>query len=153
MRRRITDDIWEQVRTAYASGIGLREIARNMNIPEGTVLARAKREGWTQQIQSAKALAKRDDSLSVVTPVAAVALSMQERGERHIERMAGVSERGVDHIETMEGREILKSVDQIEKLDKVARRTFGLKNDNPYIGFSLNVLNLNSLGIQSSDDN
>jgi hypothetical protein len=35
------------------SGIGLREIARKMNIPEGTVLAHAKRHGWTQQIQVA----------------------------------------------------------------------------------------------------
>src|SRR5438876_9584905 len=52
--------------------------------------------------------------------------SMRQRGERHIESMAGVSERGVDHIETMDGPEILNSVDQIEKLDKVARRTFGL---------------------------
>ena len=42
--------------------------------------------------------------------------------------MAGVSERGVDHIETMGGLEILNSVDQIEKLHKVARRTFGLSN-------------------------
>jgi hypothetical protein len=33
-------------------GIGLREIARNMGIPEGTVLARAKREGWTRDIRS-----------------------------------------------------------------------------------------------------
>ena len=31
MRRRITNDIWEQVKTAFASGIGLREIARHMN--------------------------------------------------------------------------------------------------------------------------
>jgi len=47
------------MKTAYASGIiGLREIARNMGIPEGTVLARAKREGWTREIQNAKALAK-----------------------------------------------------------------------------------------------
>jgi hypothetical protein len=141
-RSRISADVWEQVKTAYATGsIGLREIARNMNIPEGTVLARAKREGWTQQIQSAKALAKREDALAV-TPVQAVAASMQQRGERHVERMAGVSERGVDHIETMDGPEILNSVDQIEKLDKVARRAFGLKDDNPYIGFSLNVLTL-----------
>jgi hypothetical protein len=42
---------------------------------------------------------------------------------------------------------ILNSVDQIEKLDKVARRTFGLK-DNPYSGFTLNVLNLGSLGLE-----
>jgi hypothetical protein len=33
--------MWEQIKTAYASGIGLREIARNMGIPEGTELARA----------------------------------------------------------------------------------------------------------------
>ena len=50
---------------------------------------------------------------------------MQQRGERHVERLASVSERAVDHIETMNGPEILNSVDQIEKLDKVARRTCG----------------------------
>ena len=106
MRRKITNELWEQIKTAFASGIGLREIARNMNIPEGTVLAHAKRESWTQQIQSAKALAKREDALDA-TPVEAVAMSMQQRGERHVERLASVPERAVDHIETM------NSVDQI----------------------------------------
>ena len=112
MRRKITNELWEQIKTAFASGIGLREIARNMNIPEGTVLAHAKRESWTQQIQSAKALAKREDALDA-TPVEAVAMSMQQRGERHVERLASVPERAVDHIETMNGPEILNSVDQI----------------------------------------
>ena len=70
MRRKITNELWEQIKTAFASGIGLREIARNMNIPEGTVLAHAKRESWTQQIQS---LAKREDALDA-TPVEAVAI-------------------------------------------------------------------------------
>jgi hypothetical protein len=143
--KRIPPDNWQQIRTAYASGIGLREIARNMNIPEGTVLARAQREGWTREIQNPKALVKREDASPAITVTQAVAMSMQRRGERHLERMAGVSERGVDHIETMDGPEILNSVDQIEKLDKVARRTFGLK-DNPYgEHFSLNVLNLSLL--------
>ena len=81
------------------------------------------------EIQNAKALVKREDAPLAVTPVEAVAMSMQQRGERHVERMAGVSERGVDHIETMDGPEILNSVDQIEKLDKVARRTFGLEDN------------------------
>jgi hypothetical protein len=147
VRGRISADIWEQIKTAYASGISLREIARNMGIPEGTVLAHAKREGWTRQIQSAKAVGKREDVPLAVTPVEAAAMSMQQRGERHIERMAGVSERGVDHIETMPGPEILNSVDQVEKIDKIARRTFGL-NDIPSSGFTLNVLNLNSLGVE-----
>jgi hypothetical protein len=36
-RSRISPEGWEQIKTAHASGIGLREIARNMGIPEGTV--------------------------------------------------------------------------------------------------------------------
>jgi hypothetical protein len=131
MRRRISNDIWEHVKTAFVSGIGLREIARNMGISAGTILSRAKREGWTRQIQNAKALSKREDAL-VVSPLKAVAMTMQQRGERHVERMAGVSERGVDHIETMDGPQILRSVDRIDKLDKVARRTFGLNDDDAH---------------------
>ena len=149
VRRTISKSTWAEIRTAYASGIGLRELSRNMGIAPGTVLSRAKREGWTRQIESSKALGKREDALAV-TPVAAVAMSMQRRGERHIERMAGVSERCVDHIETMDGSEILNSVVQIEKLDKVARRTFGL-NDNPYSGFTLNVLNINSIPLDNEE--
>jgi DNA-binding NarL/FixJ family response regulator len=38
MRRKITNETWEQIKTAYAAGVNLREIARKMNIPEGTVL-------------------------------------------------------------------------------------------------------------------
>jgi hypothetical protein len=116
-----------------------------MGIREGTVLARAKREGWTREIQNAKALVKRENPALVVTPVEAVAAALGERGQRHLKRMAGVSERGVDHIETMDGPEILNSVDQIEKLDKVARRTFGLDTHPLPSGFTLNVLNINSL--------
>jgi hypothetical protein len=150
VRRVITNATWAEIRTAHASGIGLREIARNMGIPEGTILSRAKREGWTREIQNAKALAKREDVSPAVTPVQAVAASMQQRGERHLKRMAGVSERGVDHIETMDGPEILNSVDEIEKLDKVARRTFGL-NDIPPTGFTLNVLTIDSLNVQTGE--
>jgi hypothetical protein len=69
-------------------------------------------------------------------------MSMQQRGERHVERMAGVSERGVDHIETMDGLRILRSIDQIDKLDKVARRTYGLDDIQPTGQITLNVLNV-----------
>ena len=63
----------------------------------------------------------------------AVAATLAQRGQRHLKRMADVSERGVDHIETMDGPEILTSIDEIEKLDRVARRTFGL-NDAEALG-------------------
>ena len=52
-RSRISSERWEHIKVAYISGIGLRELARKMNVPEGTVLAHAKRHGWTQQIQVA----------------------------------------------------------------------------------------------------
>jgi len=35
MRNKISPEDWNQIKTAYASGLGLREIARNMNIPQG----------------------------------------------------------------------------------------------------------------------
>ena len=77
MRRKIANGIWEQVKTAFATGsVSLRELARQMNIPEGTILARAKREGWTREIQNAKALVKREDASPAVTPVQAVAASI-----------------------------------------------------------------------------
>ena len=47
---RQSKNTWDQIKAGYAAGIGLREIARKMNVPEGTVLARAKREAWTQQM-------------------------------------------------------------------------------------------------------
>ena len=54
--KRIPRELWGQIKTAYASGIGSRELARNMEVPAGTGLARAKREGWTQQIAAAKSI-------------------------------------------------------------------------------------------------
>ncbi len=123
---RLSKDTWDQIKAAYAAGIGLREIARKMNVPEGTVLARAKREGWTQQIQTAKALVKREEASLAITPVQAVAMSMQQRGERHLGRMANIVEKTVPHVEAMEPGAILERVDDVEKLDKVARRTFGI---------------------------
>src|SRR5437764_3225912 len=103
---RLSKDTWDQIKAAYAAGIGLREIARKMNVPEGTVLARAKREGWTQQIAAAKQAVALPQS-NAIRPLQSIAAVMQERGERYRGRIAGVSEKVVDHLETMEADEIL----------------------------------------------
>jgi hypothetical protein len=124
--KRIPESTWAEIRTAYASGIGLREMARNMDIPAGTVLARAKREGWSRQRDNAKALAKRDDAAKAITPFEAASATMQQRGERHLGRMANIVEKTVPHVEAMEPGAILDRVDDVERLDKVARRTFGI---------------------------
>jgi hypothetical protein len=144
VRRTITNATWAEIRTAYASGIGLREIARNMGIPEGTVLARAQREGWSQQIQSAKALAKREESAPAVTATEAVAITMQQRGERHLARMANIVEKTVPHVEAMQPGAILDRIDNVETLDKVARRAFGIsdaKEDSTQWAVNIAILN------------
>jgi hypothetical protein len=125
MRCSISTEVWQQIKVGYAAGIGLREIARKMNIPVGTVLARAKREGWTQQIEAAKQAAALTQS-NAITPLQSIAAVTHERGERYRERIAGVSERLVGHIEAMCPDEILTRSAQFEKIDTIARRTFGL---------------------------
>jgi hypothetical protein len=42
----------------------------------------------------------------------------------------------------MDGRGILRSIDEIEKLDKVARRTYGLDDTQATGQITLNVLNV-----------
>ena len=130
MRRQISNDTWEQIKTAYASGIGLRELARNMDIPSGIVLARAKRERWTQQIQCAKTQVRVVQS-NAITPMQSAAITLQERGQRYAERMAGVSERVLPHLETLPPAEILGNARNLEQLDRVARRNFGLDDLRP----------------------
>ena len=133
VRSRVSSERWEQIKTAYASGIGLREIARNVDIPAGTVLARAKREGWTQQIAAAKHAIASTQS-NAITPLQSIAAVMQERGERYRERIAGVSEKVAGHLETMGPDDILNRAAQVERFDTVARRTFGLNEAPPSQG-------------------
>jgi hypothetical protein len=143
-RSRISPECWEQIKTARASGIGLREIARNMGIPAGTILSRAHREGWTREIQNAKALVKREDSTPAVTATEAVAISIQQRGERHLGRMANIVEKTVPHVEAMEPGGILDRIDDVETLDKVARRTFSIsdaKDDPTHWAVNIAILN------------
>lgn len=136
MRRKITPETWKQVQTACAAGIGLREIARNAGLPEGTVLAKAKREGWTQQIRDAKALS--DPQSPGITPMQSAAVTMRQRAERHVERIAGVAEGVMPHLEAMEPAAVLDGIHEIEKFDRMARRNYGL-DTQPVIGGALNV--------------
>jgi hypothetical protein len=116
VRSRISSERWQQIKTAYASGIGLREIARKMGIPPGTILARAKREAWSKQISDAKSLAKRDDTTPTVTE--AVAFTLRDRKDKtklHLSRYAvEASERAANH------RQKLKISRQVRDVAAVA---------------------------------
>ena len=136
--------MWEQIKTAFASGIGLRELARNMGIPSGTILARASREGWTRQIEWAKSAVKPADA--IVPAFTAATQTLQARADRHVERMAGITEKVLPHLEAMPPAEILGNARILERFDYVARRNYGLDDRPPPGGiFSVNVLADHSL--------
>jgi len=93
-----------------------------MNVSEGTVLARAKREGWTQQVQAAKALVPYDVKQSnAITTMQSAATVMAERGERYRQRMAGVTDKVLRPLERCRLTKFLIA-DQLDRYDRVARR-------------------------------
>ena len=111
-----------------------------MAIPEGTVLAGASREQWTPSIEAAKHLAKSPEN-AIVPAYDAAAQTMQARAERHVERMAGVTDKVLPHLESMEPGEILDSARNLERFDYVARRNYGLDNQPNSSGpLTLNLL-------------
>jgi hypothetical protein len=116
-----------------------------MGIPEGTVLSYAKRKGLTHEIATAKlverpelarALAK-SDAINAITPLQSVATTIVQRGQRHVERMAGVTEKVLPHLEQMPPAKVLKDIHEIEKYDRMARRNYGLGDST--VGGSLSV--------------
>lgn len=121
----------------------------NPGISEGTVLSRAKREGWTQQIARAKLIQRpelarelaKPDAINAITPLQSVAITMQQRGERYTERMAGVSERVLPHLETLPPSEPLDKARNVEQYDRWSRRNYGLDSMPPSGGsLNLNIL-------------
>ena len=101
---------------------------------------------WTQQIAAAKIasqpeLAKeiiKADAINAITPLQSIAVTMQERAERHVYRMAGVTDRVLPHLESMQSNSVLDRVHDIEKYDRLARRNYGL-SDNQGESSSLNL--------------
>ena len=136
-RRKVPGSQWAEIRTGFAAGIGLRDMARKLGIPDGTVLARAKRENWTRQIQQAKTLATHEPQSGATTVMQSVARTMAERGQRHVAQMADVTDKVMPHVGAMEPGAILDRIEDIDRLDKVARRTYGLEDGSQHGGVSL----------------
>jgi hypothetical protein len=75
-----------------------------MGIPEGTVLARAKRKGWTRHVQAAKAKAQPPEAeqSNAITPMQSAAPVMATRAERQVEKMGGILEKVVHEVGQMQ---------------------------------------------------
>jgi hypothetical protein len=69
----------------------------------------------------------------------------QQRAEGHVYRMAGVTEKVLPHLDSMPPNSVLDRVSDIEKYDRLARRNYGL-SDNQGESSSLNLNILSGRG-------
>jgi hypothetical protein len=69
-----------------------------------------------------------------------VVTSMVQRGQRHVERMAGVTEKVLPHLESMRPEYILAKSDKIKKYNRVARLNYGLGDSTVGGSLTINVL-------------
>jgi hypothetical protein len=63
---------------------------------------------------------------------------VQEPAEGHVYRMASVTDKVLPHLESMQPKSIQDRVNDIEKYDRMARRNYGL-SDNQGRPSSLNI--------------
>lgn len=129
--RTITAGTWAELRAAYLAGAGLRSLARRAGIAEGTVLAHAKREGWSaskrQALQKAGIADGQERHGGQSKAIAdAVADDHAERAQAHLARMSGLIELLGTHAETLAPGMLFEQVGKLDTFDRMARRNFGL---------------------------
>ena len=119
----------------------------SLDIPEGTVLARAKRESWSKQISDAKSLAKCEGTAPALTPMEAVALTLNERKDKtklHLSRYAvEASEKAANH------RQKLKIARQVKDVAAVAGSVWPAeKHEGPNLLVNVAILDIDPATVQ-----
>jgi len=119
---------WAELRAAYLAGASLRPLARKAGIPEGTVLARAQREGWSKLKKRALSMVTGQETLSADDTAQSIAIENAERGQRHVALMQGLAEKLGSHAASLAPALLFEGVSKLNTLDLLARRNFGLEN-------------------------
>lgn len=138
MKPRLPATDWNQLRAAYTAGAGLRSLARKAGIAEGTLLSKAHREGWTQLKREALELMRgpKGDVQRDITQ--SIASESAERGQRHVERMAGLCDALGEHAASLTPAALFDQISKLNVFDLVARRSLGLESVGA--GQTVNIL-------------
>lgn len=138
MKPRLPATDWNQLRAAFTAGASLRGLARAAGIPAGTILARAKRESWTQLKREALDMMRGPKGGESRDITQSIASESAERGQRHVERMAGLCDALGEHAASLTPASLFDQVSKLNTLDIVARRSYGLESGTS--GPTVNVL-------------
>lgn len=136
-RTKLTPGQWGEIQTAYASGIGLREIARAMQIPAGTVLARAKREGWTRQIEQARAIAPVTHQAPAISAPEAAAGIMASLSEKSRLAAARATANALEHASSLPGNEALAASRNVKDSISAAATVHGWDGKETAVSVSI----------------
>lgn len=101
-------------------------LAGKLGIPTGTVLARAKREGWTQAIEKAKAFVPQQSK--AITPGNATASVIANLG-RESRLALGRLHKASAYIANLKGAEIVAQADKVSSLTKASTTVFGWQDE------------------------
>jgi hypothetical protein len=138
---------WNTIKVAYAAGASLRELARELGIPEGTVMTKANREGWTQQIAEAKDVALRAKGVNAIESRSAnpVVGLMAKHGEKTKLRLAKGLSKGALAVSRKDGDYILAQASNVKCLVDASSKLHGWGQDAEG---SKALVNINVLGVQ-----
>jgi len=113
----ISKEVWDKLRLGRAVGATFAELARQSGINRNTLLSYAARDGWSQQIATARQQA--DNGKPDVTDVVQKVLA-----GRHRETKLALSDFLLKCISEASKRGIVaEDLDDVEKLERIARRS------------------------------
>ena len=118
------------MRHAFFVGQGVRSIARSAGLSEGTLLARASRERWSEQRAAALQKTRAESPHSVAIAGAYLA-------EQHIAAMSSLSQRLTAFASGLPDGLAFDSIAKIQGVDQLARRALGL--DRPEAAVHVNL--------------
>lgn len=134
LARPLSSEEKTQLRIAFASGVSIRELARKTGRNENTLLGIANREGWTRQIESAKALIAPSPSPDTPAPVQADVADIVVQSHEDALKTNSVKikkalsnglVKGAEHVEKLDGSGVLDSAQQISQLSRAAAQIHG----------------------------
>lgn len=97
MPKKLSDAEWSDIRTRYELGGGIRAIARDYNIPHGTIQNRIKKQNWKQELASKVTdLTNKIDEISHIIKPEQVAI-IEEHLHQEIEQRLAIN-KGLHNI-------------------------------------------------------
>ena len=121
------------LKEAYINGT-LLSICKDTNLQYANIIKRAKLENWPSTPSQ-----KRAEELSPIVARLKQANTPLSKGRIHAEAMAKIiSEKILPDLENQSTEQLLSNIDNIEKADKIARRSYGLDEQSAN-GPTLNI--------------